>query len=366
MIVIRKKDAKPLSSALSSSSDPYFFSNKILASKKIDFIYFDGVIKFAQYTNKFGHAFILLGMLERNNLPFIMMLNRKCDVFYDKETIPTVVNADGIRYDKLYTIFDSERKEESKAKLLHTLFKNCIQFKGEGLTDASFYHFIHAGANVDVVTKDLLFIAMSPRTGNTYNANPHIGKFYNDKRVWLFNEVYDYDPKEVDMTPRDKVEEFIERFHQNRLVNASSFDELNEAEITEVIKLYPMIFADVVLTNAAWYDKADNEKIKNNPDDYSLFKYLGDDVKEKSSEEELNEFLDVACGIDDIPEMDDIPLSMTFCAYCDNVFPKNQTELVHFDEKDRDVCMDCLKEMFKPGDPDVAPWSNKSRQDVVY
>src|SRR6187551_3140943 len=108
MIILRNKDAASLYKAFGSEFKKTYSATSVLNSKTTDIICFkDGVIQMHSYTNQKGSIYKFIGKLERENCPFILLLDRKCSIFNSKN-IATVINADSIDYETLHIFLDEE------------------------------------------------------------------------------------------------------------------------------------------------------------------------------------------------------------------------------------------------------------------
>lgn len=330
MIFTRHKGAKPLSSTVSLRNGKFNLPNLILNHKTVDIIYFEEKIKIKTFHKEIGPVFALIGRLEENDVPFILLIDKKCQVRLSK-SYTAVVNADCLAYKQLQEFFpeDKDVKNQDKSDLFNTIAKDHIEEFSKSFAER-FEYFCRSIAYEDLIIKDLIFVAISSEDGNIYNLNKAVGLSFDNGKIWYFDEEYNYNSKIVDMiipaTKVDRVSEFSFNYETEKsYVNIAKLEPYTTAEVAEIVSKYPILFADLIKRNFSRYNKTAYE--------------LMEPLEEGMEEEDDRSFLDT---LDEYEELEfNAPLDTKCCWACSNYFPKDQVKNVMVDKAWISLCEDC-------------------------
>lgn len=336
MIIIRHKNARPVSAIFSLRNNKMYLSSSIIDSENTNIMYFDdGTIRNMAFYQEKIKAIRLIGELERRNLPFILTINKHCRIFNGTNRHLTVVNADCIDHKILVDhFFQDQTKETDKAKLFDYLFNEFLSFNNHSTLKVNFPKFLSSAANDRLISTSSLFIVMSMEDGLIYNASTSLGKEYDGGKAWFFDEKYVQIKPEVvkPLSMEEKIEEFACLYEGGKVVGANLISHYNEDELAEIVKRYPLLFAEVVDNGYSYYSRYRNESILRHLSDYIIFEdeeEEEDDVEAQYMEEyKENEY--------------EAPPGTVLCYQCENYCAVHTAEKVQINNEVVNLCDACI------------------------
>src|SRR5436190_1730644 len=115
MIIIRYKKARPLTTLI-LKAEKLHLPSVILYAKSVNVLFYEeGEIKNKICSNNRIQIYKIIGELERKDLPFILLIDKKCDIFHAKDFL-TVINADCVKRDLLGGFIHGEIDPNEKNK----------------------------------------------------------------------------------------------------------------------------------------------------------------------------------------------------------------------------------------------------------
>jgi hypothetical protein len=365
MIITRRRDAAPLNDVLSVPYDKWLFSQSIAKSKKgIDIVYYDKGVNFKEFAPGSLSAHRKIGELERKNIPFILLIDRECELATVDGNNPLVVNANYLTYDRLSDILGQNTEGGDKSKLFRIMFDEYVRDNTDKSLAACFSYFLEGGKQDGTITKDLIFLLMNAKTGLILNGNPSIGVSYDRDKVWYYNEEYDYDMTrgsieqpiseaarfngstnslknlKAFMEARDKKLEkrpldFDEVFKNKTLISWKTLKHYSEEDLAKIIETHPKLFSDMVKKKFSYYDESSYSAKEE-----AYIKLFAEPEHEEDEDDDQNTFIEQYRE-----EEYDAPIGTKCCYACLNYFPERDMETVEVNEDDGpelvDICADC-------------------------
>lgn len=321
------------------STDCLYLGNLIAKANSVSITYFDKALKTRAYGDEKVNSYKLLGELERKNCPFIILLDRRCTL-NDADAFKTITNAQCIRQTVLQAFFPPDTKLESKNIAFNTIFNESVVAWSDRPTSEQFLEFAKGAVKEKLLIKDSVFLAMSIKDGEIFNANKSIGRFYDEGKVWIFNEKYDYDPCLVDIVPEtseSKIEKFSIKYESKEFVNFHTLAKFTREELATIINKYPRLFSDLVKRGSSYFDKEAHENVLCHPEEFAL-----PEEKEALEAEivEPDEFLELIQQPSN-DENKEATLGLELCHSCENYWPEEQIELYPLNGKEVQLCGPC-------------------------
>lgn len=362
MIITRSKNAQPLHNLSSPKKNELYYTNAVLYSAKAGIIYSDNGLHFHSYTQDQLEVYKKVQSLEERNIPFILLINSKCDMNISKN-FATFTHVDSVKYTKFqeYLPAISDVTTESKSKLIDKLFINFFEVDNKAINFVEdFPYFVQHTAQAGLLNNDCLFIAFDTKTGEIHNANFTIGKFYDSEKIWYCNEEYNdkyiqvepvtphkntstnkfltlyaeakkkkearaLPPATVITSNKMTVDEFFKFYESGEVVKRYNLSHFTQEELVRIITKYPTLFSDLTRKTFSYCKKDYIEYIANHPDEFEL--------------EENKDFLDIVREY--TPEEFDAPTDCAMCVFCENYYPHDQLEDVYLTHKPDYACQDC-------------------------
>jgi hypothetical protein len=261
MIIIRQKGCKEkLAHVLNFPHETWYFTNTIFNAKVVDIIFFDKTIQHAMYMGGKGDVFRHVGRLEDNNIPFIILIDKKCKVRFSSSAPATVINAECLDRSTLECSISDETKKSNKEDMFNTLFQDFIRANSNVPFKKNFAHFMMSAAQAELYLKALVFITMSSVDGEILNANKDVGKSFADGTIWFSKEDEYIEQSKIAMvemvetSPTDTLAHFSEVYEAGRYIDWGVISKYSEDELVLIICKYPTLFSDFMTFGWSRYD----------------------------------------------------------------------------------------------------------------
>jgi hypothetical protein len=335
MLITRYTNARQLAKVISVNNDKYHFAGLLMRSSEINILYYEDTFKHLTYpSGKTYSVYQKVGELERKNIPFILLMDTKCEI-NKAGTFMTIINADCHKREMVDNCYCDTVSplgpKATKSQLFNHIFADYVDLNAVKSEQENFHCFTLGAAQDDLITKDLVFLAISTKDGAIYNAGKGIGHRYDFDKIWLFDEKYDYNPKTVDLklTSQEKYEEFCYFYENEGYVNGTVLGRYDVHELAKIVTKYPVLFADIVAKGWSRHSEAYNKYVWDNMDDFS--------IAAEEEDDEYQEYYDLA---------DDAPKHTKMCFSCSSyVFEKEVTGII-LEGKNVDICADCMTSGF--------------------
>lgn len=299
-----------------------FLSCTIGRANCVNIIYFDGQLKIRNFfpadCKDDIKVYKLIGELQASNIPYTMLINRKCSVDTNEDYI-AITGASSVTDDILRSFFPKAGKLGNKDKRFNEIFKTYITFDTGGQISfaAMFNYFLNHVVRNKLLTAASVFIVIAP-DGQIYNGNPNAGKFHDNGKLWYFDEKYESNVITLDpVKPKvDKIADFCSKYENGVYMNFQRIIGYSKTELTEIIKKYPRFLGDLMIKGGSHFDE----------------------YAQKYVHEHLEEFLVDSEEVD----TDDIPKDMVECCVCDQFVHEDDAEPIEVSNGDNlSMCYAC-------------------------